>query len=61
VTRQRFMIGKIDLLELNQAVTRKTSARMDYINALRDYWTAYHEIRKLTHFDFKSNQAISSK
>lgn len=61
VTRQRFMIGKIDLLELNQAVTRKTTARMDYIRALRDYWTAYHEIRKLTHFDFKSNQAIAVK
>ncbi len=61
VTRQRFMIGKIDLLELNQAVTRKTTARMDYINALRDYWTAYYEIRKLTHFDFKSNTPIAVK
>lgn len=61
VTRQRFMIGKIDLIELNQAVARKTSARMDYINALRDYWTAYYEIRKLTHFDFKTNTPISTQ
>ncbi len=58
VTRQRFMIGKIDLLELNQAVSQKTAARIAYINALRDYCTAYFEIRKLTHFDFVNNKEI---
>lgn len=58
VTRQRFMIGKIDLLELNQAISRKTSARIAYINALRDYWTAYFEIRKLTHYDFLNNKEL---
>lgn len=58
VTRQRFMIGKIDLLELNQAVTRKTSSRIAYINALRDYWTAFFEIRKLTHYDFENDKMI---
>jgi len=59
VTRQRFMIGKIDILELNQAVTRRTSARMDYMNALRNYWTAYFQIRKITHYDFLNQTEIS--
>lgn len=59
VTRQRFMIGKIDLLELNSAVARKTEARMDYVTTLNNYWAAYFEIRKLTHYDFRTNQTIS--
>ncbi|MEZ4720584.1 MAG: TolC family protein [Flavobacteriales bacterium] len=59
VTRQRFMIGKIDMLELNNAITRKTQARMDYVSTLRDYWAAYYEIRKLCHFDFRTNQPIT--
>jgi outer membrane protein len=59
VTRQRFMIGKIDLLELNNAVARRTQARMDYVNTLRDYWMAYYEIRKLCHYDFKNNTPLT--
>ena len=59
VTRQRFMIGKIDLLELNSALARKTEARMDYVATLNNYWAAYFEIRKLTHYDFKTNQPLS--
>ena len=58
VTRQRFMIGKIDILELNSAVARKTDARIDYVQTLQNYWSAYYEIRKLCHYDFKSNQRI---
>ena len=58
VTRQRFMIGKIDILELNIAVARKTDARLDCVQTLRNYWSAYYEIRKLCHFDFKTNQRI---
>lgn len=59
VTRKRFMIGKIDLIDLNNAVARKTEARMEYVNTLKNYWMAYYEIRKLCHYDFKTNQALT--
>lgn len=61
VTRNRFMIGKIDMIELNNAVNRKTEARMEYVRTLQNYWMAYYEIRKLCHYDFRTNQPLNSE
>lgn len=58
VTKQRFLIGKIDVLQLNIAQTEKDSNRRGYISALRNYWLNYYTLRKLTHFDFIENKAI---
>ena len=58
VTKQRFLIGKIDVLNLNDALREKDSAKRGYIDALRNYWNYYYTIRQLTLFDFLKNQAI---
>jgi len=59
VTKQRFLIGKIDVLQLNIAQTEKDSNRRGYISALRNYWANYYTIRKLTHYDFITDSPLS--
>jgi len=60
VTKQRFLIGRIDIIPLNLAQEAKDMATQSYINALRAYWTAYYEIRRLTHYDFLNNKNLEA-
>ena len=55
VTFQRFLIGKIDVIKLNIASTDQETARISYLNRLRDYWSSYFRLRSLTLFDFENN------
>ena len=59
VTKARYMIGKVDITELNIAMTEKDRATQDYIAALRSFWNTYYEIRKLTLFDFVANKQLN--
>jgi len=60
VTRQRFLIGRVDVLVLNTAEQRKDSNRRGYISALRDYWLAYFNIRSLTLYDFINRRPLDT-
>jgi len=59
VTKQRYLIGKIDITELNLASSEKDIAKKNYIDALLAYWKELFELRKLTHFDFVENKLIT--
>ena len=37
---------------------KKDSARRSYIQALRNYWTGYYNLRRLTLYDFERNAPI---
>lgn len=52
VAKERYLIGKIDITDLFQAQNEKDSTRRTYIRTLRDYWTAYYTIRRMTLHDF---------
>ncbi len=52
MTKQRFLIGKVDVLDLNVALSEKDDAKANYIAALRMYWSNYYTLRKITLFDF---------
>ncbi len=58
ITRQRYLIGKIGITELNIAITEEDNARRTYIGALRNFWVAYYELRNLTLFDFENNKSL---
>jgi outer membrane protein TolC len=60
VSKQRFLIGKIDVLELNVALEEKDVARRGYISALQEYWTYYFQIRQLTQYDFIRRQTLGA-
>jgi outer membrane protein TolC len=55
VSKRRFLIGKIDVLDLNVALEEKDVARRGYVQALRDYWDYYYNLRGLTLYDWESD------
>jgi len=60
VTKQRFLIGKIDVLELNNADTKKDQNKRQYIQALNNYWTYYFNMRALTLYDFIQRKPLET-
>jgi outer membrane protein TolC len=61
VTKQRFLIGKIAILELNNADTKKDQNRRAYIQALQNYWNYFYNIRSLALFDFLNRKPIETE
>ncbi|MEL7006266.1 MAG: TolC family protein, partial [Bacteroidota bacterium] len=58
VAQNRYLIGKIDITNLNIALNEKDDAKRSYINALRQFWIAYYELRRLTLYDFYHNELL---
>ncbi len=58
VAQNRYLIGKIDITNLNIALTEKDNAKRSYINALRAYWIAYYDLRRLTLYDFVGGRLL---
>lgn len=58
VAQNRYLIGKIDITNLNIALTEKDNAKRSYIQALNSFWTAYFDLRRLTLYDFASRQPL---
>ncbi|MBK9290940.1 MAG: TolC family protein [Bacteroidetes bacterium] len=62
VTQKRYLIGKVnDVLELNNAQIDNDNARVGYYQALKNYWSSYYELRRLTLFDFENNRKIQAR
>ncbi len=60
ISRQRYLIGKILVTDLNIAISEEIAARRNYINAVRDFWVAYYELRLLTLYDFINDRPLLS-
>jgi outer membrane protein TolC len=58
VTKERFLIGKIDVLDLNVAQTERDAAKQKYINTLSNFWQFYYNMRRLTLFDFEKQKPL---
>ncbi len=58
ITKQKCIIGKVDVLKLNDALEAKDNAIQNYIGALRTYWDYYYNIRKTNLFDFENNRPL---
>lgn len=58
VSKGRYLIGKIDITNLFLAQNDKDSARRSYIQALRNYWSGYYNLRRLTLYDFEKDTPI---
>lgn len=58
VTKQRFLIGKIDVLDLKDALEEKDVARRGYVQALRNYWDYFFSLRILTLYDWISDEKL---
>jgi len=58
VTKARFLIGKIAVLDLNNADTRKDQNRRAYVQALQNYWNYFYNLRSLALYDFINKKPI---
>jgi len=56
---EAFILGKIDILNLNDSQTAKDEARRDYINQMFLLWSYYYQIRSLTLHDFLYDKKLS--
>jgi len=58
VSKERFLIGRIDIIELNIALEEKDRSKQRYLAALRTFWAGFYEMRRLTLYDFLNNQPL---
>lgn len=58
ITRKRYRIGKILVTDLNIAISEEANARRAYIAALRAFWLAYYDLRRLTLYDFENGKPL---
>lgn len=58
VTKQRFMIDKVDIIKLNSARNALDAARRNYISSIAQFWSSYFNLRRLTLYDFESNLTL---
>ena len=58
VSKNRYLIGRIDITNLFIAQNAKDGARRNYIQSLRSYWTGYYNLRRLTLCDFEQGEPI---
>ncbi len=58
VAQNRYLIGKIDITNLNIALNEKDTAKRSYIDALKSFWTAYYDLRRLTLYDFANRRLL---
>lgn len=58
ITKQKFMLGSLDVLKLNDALAQKDRAITNYQGALRTYWNYFYNVRKTTLWDFEKNHAL---
>lgn len=58
LTRKRYLIGKIGVIDLNLALSAQERSRTAYMGALRNFWLAYFQIRRLTLYDFMTDKSL---
>ncbi len=56
--QDRYRQDKLTLTELTQALNEKDSAVRSYVQALRSYWAAYYDLRRLTLYDFAEGKSL---
>lgn len=57
-SKNRYLIGKISVTDLNIAQTEKDKATIAHIRALQTFWRNYFELRKMTLYDFYKKEPL---
>ena len=58
IAYQRYLVGKVNVTDLNISDSEKDSAKRNYMSELQTYWNYFYLIRRLTLFDFLNNKPI---
>lgn len=60
ISFRRYQSGNVSITDLGIAQREKDENRRSYVESLRDYWTAYFELRRLTLYDFENKELLYS-
>jgi outer membrane protein TolC len=58
VARNRYITGRITATDLYNAQDQKDAALLAYVASLRNYWTAYYRLRRVTLYDFETKSPL---
>jgi outer membrane protein len=61
IAKERYVLGNLSITDLSIAFQENDQAKRDYIYALRDFWSAYYQLRYLSLYDFERNEKIKYK
>jgi outer membrane protein TolC len=59
LTKNRFMLGKADVLQMENAIKARQSASEKYIQAVFAFWKTYYELQALTLFDLQARTNLA--
>lgn len=57
---ETFMIGKINILDLNDAQQSKDEAKQKHISELFGFWSYYYNVRSVTLYDFLNDRNLDA-
>ncbi|HQV00588.1 MAG TPA: TolC family protein, partial [Bacteroidia bacterium] len=60
ISMKRYLIGKIDITDLNIALQEKDNAKVQYLASLQQFWSSYFDLRRKTLYDFENNKTITN-
>jgi outer membrane protein len=61
IARERYVLGDLSITDLSIAFKDNDQAKRDYVASLRDFWSAYYQLRYLSLYDFEKRQKIAYK
>ena len=59
IAKERYVLGNLSITDLSIAFQENDQAKNDFILGLRDFWSAYYQLRYLSLYDFENNQKIT--
>jgi len=59
ITRQRFVLGSVDLIKLNTSLESRNQARRNVLQSLYTYWEYVYTLRSLTLYDFETDNKLN--
>jgi outer membrane protein TolC len=59
VARNRYIIGKISNTDLYNAQSDKDNSVIAHVQALRNYWTSFYHLRRVTLYDFVTKREMA--
>jgi len=60
IAKRKYVSGSMDLDEYHTAQLERNKAFLDYMNDLRDLWTSYSQLRRLSLYDFLNKRLLYS-
>ncbi|WP_320052148.1 TolC family protein [uncultured Acetobacteroides sp.] len=60
VSMDRFIAGKISVLDLNTALSEKDNANSNFVNTLENFWWYYYDLRRVSLYDFEKGRELEA-